>query len=105
MTGETFELTASLKVMRGTEGMESAYVEFTGAQADRIAAEKLASQAAGVKLRFGSFKVAATIGATRWDSALYPQKDGTWFLPVRKAIRIGEDLAEGDAVTVQIEVL
>jgi len=101
---ELFDLTTPLKVMRGSEGMESAYLEFDGAQAERIVAEKLAAQAAGVKLRFGSFKVMATIGATRWESALYPQKDGTWFLPLRKPVRLAEGLAEGDSVTVRIEV-
>lgn len=104
MSGEPFELTAPLKVMRGSEGMESAYLEFDGEQAGLIVAEKLAAQAAGAKLRFGSFKVVATIGATRWDSSLYPQKDGTWFLPVRKPVRLAEGLAEGEAVTVRIEV-
>lgn len=97
-------LIAPLSIMRGTEGMESAYLAFTGPDAQLIEAEKRAAQAAGAKLRFGSFKVVATIGGTRWDSALYPQKDGSWFLPVRKAIRVAEGLAAGEAVTVTIEV-
>ncbi|MFM5918551.1 MAG: DUF1905 domain-containing protein [Novosphingobium sp.] len=104
MNGESFTLTAPLKVMRGSEGMESAYLEFAGEQAGLIVAEKLAVQAAGAKLRFGSFKVVATIGATRWDSSLYPEKDGAWFLPVRKPVRLAEGLAEGNEVTVRIEV-
>ena len=104
MSASTFTLTAPLRVMRGAEGMESAYVEFAGDQADRIAAEALAQKAAGAKLRFGSFKVRATIGGSTWDSALYPQKDGTWFVPVKKPVRLAEGLIEGDPVTVGIVV-
>lgn len=101
--GNDFTLTAPLKVMRGNEGVESAYLEFGGAQAERIAAEALAQRAGGVKLHFGSFKVMAAIGGTRWPSGLYPQKDGTWFLPVKKPVRVAEGLAEGDEVTVLVD--
>lgn len=101
---EAFILCAPLKLMRGSEGAESAYVEFTGDQADRIAAEAMALKASGAKLRFGSFRVRATIGQTRWHSALYPQKDGTWFLPVKKPVRSAEQLVEGELVTVGIVV-
>ena len=102
MSAIAFTLTAPLKVIRGNEGEESAYVAFAGEQADRIAAEAFALKAAGARLRFGSFKVVATIGGTTWDSALYPQKDGTWFLPVKKPVRVAEGLAEGESVIVGI---
>lgn len=103
--GTGFMLTAPLRIMRGGEGIESAYIEFAGAQAERIGAEALAIRAAGGSMRFGSFKVMATIGSTRWATGLYPQKDGTWFLPVRKPVRQAEGLSEGDDVTVLVETL
>lgn len=101
---DAFTLSAPLRMMRGNEGIESAYLEFAGEQAERIAGEALALRAQGTKLRFGSFKVSATIGSTRWASGLYPQRDGTWFLPVKKPVRLAEGLASGDVVSVLIEV-
>ena len=59
------------------------------------------------RLGFGSVKVTATIGATTWSTSLFPSKElGSYVLPVKRAVRIGERLDVGDAahVTVQIEV-
>ena len=55
---------------------------------------------------FGSVKVTATIGESRWSTSVFPSKghDG-YLLPVKAAIRRAEDLAEGDEVAVALELL
>ena len=60
---------------------------------------KFGAQAAG----FGSIKVEAAVGSTRWMTSLFPDKSrGTYLLPVKKAVRAGEDLEEGDLLEVTL---
>ena len=55
---------------------------------------------------FGSVRVAATIGKTRWQTSVFPQKsDGTYVLPVKKQVRTAEGITVGDEVSVHLEVL
>lgn len=55
---------------------------------------------------FGSVKVKASIGDSDWNTSAFPSKseDG-WLLPVKAAIRKAEKLAEGDEVSVRLELL
>ena len=56
---------------------------------------------------FGSVKVNAVIGESRWQTSVFPDKgSGSFLLPVKRAIREQEDLAPGDttSVTLHIEV-
>lgn len=54
---------------------------------------------------FGSVKVVATIGRTRWSTSLFPHKaTGGFLLPLKAEVRRQEDLAEGDIATVRLEV-
>jgi len=54
---------------------------------------------------FGSIKVAATIGRTRWHTSLFPHKaSGGFLLPLKADVRRTEGVAEGDLVTVRLEV-
>ncbi len=54
---------------------------------------------------FGSVKVIARIGTSEWRTSVFPSKESKgWLLPVKKAIRKAEDLAEGDEVTVELEL-
>jgi uncharacterized protein DUF1905 len=60
---------------------------------------KFGGQAAG----FGSIKVEAVVGSTRWTTSLFPDKTrGTYLLPVKKAVRVAENLVDGDAATVSL---
>lgn len=53
---------------------------------------------------FGSLKVTAQIGDTRFRTSLFPSKTVGWMLPVKASVRKAEDLAEGDQVAVVLEV-
>lgn len=53
---------------------------------------------------FGSLRVQARIGASIWNTSIF--FDGAAFvLPLKKAIRIAQDISEGDIVLVDLDVL
>jgi Domain of unknown function (DUF1905) len=54
---------------------------------------------------FGSVRVTATIGATRWQTSIFPDAaKGVYTLPVKKAVRRAEGLAAGDSARVTVEL-
>jgi hypothetical protein len=58
----------------------------------------------GKRRGFGSVKVTVTLGESRWQTSLFPNKDGSWFLPIKKPVRVAEGIAEGDEVEVELEL-
>jgi hypothetical protein len=55
---------------------------------------------------FGSVRVRATIGDTTWTTSVFPDSDsGRYVLPVKKAVREANELDEGDAAAVHLDVL
>ncbi len=51
---------------------------------------------------FGSVPVKVTIGSTTWKTSIFPQKKGTYILPLKADVRKKEGVAEGDAVQIVI---
>ena len=57
----------------------------------------------GLRHGFGSVKVSACIGDSRWSTSVFPDSSrGGFLLPVKKSIRLAEGVAAGDAVTVTL---
>lgn len=55
---------------------------------------------------FGSLRVEVTVGATTWNTSIFPDsKRATYVLPVKKAVRTAEALVAGSCPTVRLEVL
>ena len=52
---------------------------------------------------WGMIPVRARIGGTEWRTSLFP-KDGLYVVPVKDAVRLAEDLDEGDTVTVRLTI-
>lgn len=52
---------------------------------------------------WGVIPVLAQIGQTKWQTSLFPQK-GLYLVPLKDAIRKAEELAEGDEVTIRLEI-
>ena len=52
---------------------------------------------------WGMVPVQARIGATDWQTSLFP-KDGKYVVPVKEAVRRAERLVEGDSVTLRLTV-
>lgn len=56
-----------------------------------------------VSYGWGMIPVTARIGATEWETSLFP-KDGLYVVPVKATVRRVEGLDEGDRVTVRLTV-
>ena len=99
-------ITLPLRYWRNPDGIAAGFLAFEGELAEQMlavrAVQKLEHGKAG---NFGSVKVISRIGNSEWANALYPEKDGSWGLPVKKAVRVAEGLAEGDMVTVSLRFL
>ena len=103
---ETVSFTAPLSVWRTEKYGDIGYVLIGGAAAEAIGAHELMRRLElGRRRGFGSVKVEAAIGDSRWSTSVFPQKSGGWFLPVKKAICRAEDLAAGEEVAVRLELL
>ena len=80
------------------------FVSINGAAGEALSATALMRRLERTIGGFGSLKVRATIGDTAFATSVFPSKSAGWMLPVKAAVRRAEDLAEGDAVTVVLEV-
>jgi hypothetical protein len=52
---------------------------------------------------WGVIPVQVQIGDTAWQTSLIP-KDGRYLVPIKASVRQAEQLAEGDTVTIRLEV-
>jgi hypothetical protein len=103
---DTVRFSGPLESMLIEEGYDPiGWVALTGAAADAVAAHELARRLElGKRRGFGSVKVTARIGGSRWQTSLFPQKTGGWFLPVKKPVRLAEGLDFGDPVEGELEL-
>lgn len=62
---------------------------------------------AGEPRGFGSIRVEATVGRSRWSTSVFPTNEppGCFVLPVKKAVRTGEGIGEGDRVSASVRHL
>ena len=56
-----------------------------------------------VSYGWGMIPVRVRIGATEWETSLFP-KDGRYVVPIKDVVRKAEGLAEGDVVTVALAI-
>ena len=76
------------------------FVTIDGAVADAIRAA-----APGRSAAWGSVYVRVTVGATHWQTSVFPSKDvAGYLLPIKASVRKAEKLVEGDQVTLQLAV-
>ena len=55
---------------------------------------------------FGSVRVEVTVGSTTWRTSVFPSSEHEAFvLPVKKAVRQAEDIAEDATITVLLSVV
>jgi hypothetical protein len=80
------------------------FLTISGEAGAMLSATAVERKLEGLSRGFGSLKVIATIGETSWKTSVFPSKGEGWLLPVKKAVRRAEDLAEGDQVAVVLEV-
>ena len=76
------------------------FITVPAEQAVEIKAHSLLSRGG-----FGWVKVEATINGVSWRTSVFPQKSGGYLLPVKRGVRCRADIAAGDDVTVELELL
>lgn len=82
------------------------YVTVPGEAAEAIRGYELMRRLElGKRRGFGSVKVIVHLGEHRWDTSVFPQKDGTWFCPIKVQYRRAEGLEEGDPVRIELELV
>ena len=59
----------------------------------------------GRRKGFGSVRVTVTVGATTWQTSVFPSKTGTYILPIKKPVRTAEELTEGSPVETLLELV
>lgn len=97
MTGRSFAFDAALWEHEGPASWY--FVSLPNDDADTIDAEH------GGRRGFGSIRVSATIGGSRWSTSIFPDsKRATFVLPVKRAIRDAEGLTAGSVVRVELDI-
>lgn len=61
------------------------------------------AMSSAVTYGWGMIPVRARIGATEWETSLFP-KDGRYVVPVKDAVRRAEGVDEGDTVELRLTV-
>ena len=106
MSAEIVSFTAPLLAWRTEKYGDIGYVTIAGEAAEAISAHEMVRRLElGRRRGFGSVKVEAMIGDSRWSTSVFPPKAGGWFLPVKKALCRAEGLEAGDEVAVRLELL
>ena len=55
---------------------------------------------------WGSVRVTARIGKSRWQTSLFPDsKAGAYLLPVKKSVREAENMRDGSRAAVSLELM
>ena len=102
----TIRFAGPLRAMAIEEGYDPiGWVALTGEAAEAVAAHELARRLdLGKRRGFGSVRVTARAGGSRWQTSLFQQKTGGWFLPIKKPVRLAEGFEEGDEAEVELEL-
>ncbi len=104
MSGERIEHTGRLRRWTGGTNGTWHFLTIDGEAGEALSATALMRRLEGLSRGFGSLKVLATIGETRFATSVFPQKGEGWLLPVKAAVRKAEGLGDGDEITVDLEV-
>src|SRR6185437_14812351 len=60
---------------------------------------------AGPRRGFGSVRVAVTVGATSWQTSIFPSREaGSYVLPVKRSVQVAEGIDAGDEVRAVVHI-
>ena len=69
-------------------------------------ADAISDEKGPLAKRFGAVKVSVRIGSSRWTTSVFPDRGrGTYLLPVKKSVRLAEDLDAGDTIPIELTVV
>lgn len=96
-----YEFTADLWIWDARRDDSWTFVTVPADLAEEIREWSLLRPATG----FGSVRVSVTIGATTWQTSVFPSADDTYALPVKRSVRRAEGIEAGDEVRVELELV
>jgi hypothetical protein len=56
-----------------------------------------------VRRGFGSIPVEVKVGKTSWKTSVFPNKDGTYLLPIKAKVRKQEGIFEDDTIEIMLK--
>ncbi len=72
---------------------------------DKKASAKVRKSQDGKKRNgWGSVPVTVTLGKSKWCTSIFPDKSGTYLLPLKAAVRKKEGVGRGDTVRIACEI-
>jgi len=72
---------------------------------EKSVSEKIKGENNLPKRGFGSVRVEVTIGKTKWNTSIFPDKrQGAYILPIKELVRRKEHIRAGDSVSCLIRV-
>ncbi len=74
------------------------FITIDGAAGEALSGTALMRRMERSARGFGSIRVEAVIGASRFSTSVFPQKGEGWLLPIKASVRKAEELGEGDEV-------
>ena len=92
-------LTGPLKVWANDEGRMH-FMSLPEDMAGEVRAHSMA-----FRRGFGSVRVEVTLEGICWRTSLFPVKEGGYFLPIKVAVCRKAEIAEGDEVTVELDLI
>lgn len=71
----------------------------------KAAGQEIKKTFSGLTRGFGSLPVTATIGNTKWNTSIFPEKtSGSYLLPLKASVRKVEDIEAKEKVSVTLVV-
>lgn len=67
-------------------------------------AEKLKDNYHHPRRGFGAIPVNVIVGKTKWKTSIFPDRDGSYLLPVKKEVRNKEGIKAGETIRLDIEL-
>lgn len=58
-----------------------------------------------LKRGWGSVPVNVLVGKTKWKTSIFPDKEGIYLLPIKKSVRLAEDIRMGMKVNLNLEII
>lgn len=72
---------------------------------DKRTSEIINAKHGAKKRGFGSVRVSVTIGGTRWNTSIFPDKQsGAYLLPLKASVRQKEGIAHGDDISFSLSI-
>lgn len=54
---------------------------------------------------FGSIPVEVLLGKMKWRTSIFPEKGGTYVLPIKKIVRQNANIKAGDTINIKLSVI